>query len=188
MYVSISQNLHIYFLRALFAFSRFIGDEKNESFVVDHLSITYTKFRKSDGQEVYFPNQVLLTKVLCNTRRAGDMSETVQIDLPYDISYPKYMEFRSAIGEYVRGEPNDWTGKFELMPQELIEMGHKLRLNISVQARGNWMDGSKRYDSSTCHCTAFTSIQIPNYIYKFKPLCTYEIQLGFNIFQLGQEG
>ncbi|KAI9188668.1 hypothetical protein H9P43_000089 [Blastocladiella emersonii ATCC 22665] len=126
-----------------------IGDRiaiEGEMFTVDYMGITYSQLRKGDGQEVYYPNSLLMSKVVSNVRRAGDQSDTIQIDVPFaSFGLEHYAALRSAIGEYLKRETADWTGRFQVMPQELVEHGHRLRLSIYAISRGNFMDGTKRW-------------------------------------------
>ncbi|KAJ3374309.1 hypothetical protein GGF31_007829 [Allomyces arbusculus] len=127
----------------------------NEIYSVDDIQILHTVFKRGDGQEVYFPNFLLVSKPITNTRRSGDMSETVNLDVPATMTYAQYVALRGAIGEFLKvggphgGGPNDWTGKFEVMPNDTIENGHRMRLVVSAQARGNSMDGAKRWARKT---------------------------------------
>ncbi|KNE65676.1 hypothetical protein AMAG_09660 [Allomyces macrogynus ATCC 38327] len=127
----------------------------NEIYSVDDIQILHTVFKRGDGQEVYFPNFLLVSKPITNTRRSGDMSETINLDVPTTMTYPQYVALRAAIGEFLKvggphgGGPNDWTGKFEVMPNDTLENGHRMRLVVSAQARGNSMDGAKRWARKT---------------------------------------
>ncbi|KNE62633.1 hypothetical protein AMAG_07830 [Allomyces macrogynus ATCC 38327] len=127
----------------------------NEIYSVDDIQILHTVFKRGDGQEVYFPNFLLVSKPITNTRRSGDMSETVNLDVPTTMTYAQYVALRAAIGEFLKvggphgGGPNDWTGKFEVMPNDTLENGHRMRLVVSAQARGNSMDGAKRWARKT---------------------------------------
>ncbi|KAL7748594.1 hypothetical protein RI367_006005 [Sorochytrium milnesiophthora] len=117
----------------------------NEVFIVDRIHVMFSVFRRGDGTLVYYPNSLLLTKPIYNTRRSGDMSDTINVDISSDITHAQFVELRAAIGDYLKSEPHDWTGRFEVAPQEFVSNGDKLRIAISAQGKGNFADATRRW-------------------------------------------
>ncbi|KAJ1497164.1 hypothetical protein HMI54_013843 [Coelomomyces lativittatus] len=114
------------------------------------MNILSTFLKRVDGMEVYYPNHILVQRVILNTRRSGDMNDSITMDVSFHtFNYELFQSFRSKLGEFIKQESSDFTGRFEVMIQEIGDNCQRLRLVISVQIRGNFMDSSRRY-SDTC--------------------------------------
>ncbi|KAI9141481.1 Mechanosensitive ion channel-domain-containing protein [Paraphysoderma sedebokerense] len=125
-----------------------IGDKiyiDNEMFFVERMDILTTVLKKPDGNEVYYPNGQLVHKAIQNTRRAGDMMENIFLDVPFDIQFEQLLELKSKIGDHMKSHPGDFGNFLDILTTEIID-GHKLRLTILVQYKGNFQNGSKRWE------------------------------------------
>ncbi|KAI9222060.1 hypothetical protein BC828DRAFT_414338 [Blastocladiella britannica] len=126
-----------------------IGDRilvDGDGYGVESVGLTCTILKKADGHIVYFPNSLLLTKVIANTKRAGDMVDAIELDVNFEsFSGQHFVLLKTALTEYLQRESAEWTGKFDLIPNELIENGHRLRLRATFQGRGSFIDGARRW-------------------------------------------
>ncbi|KAI9308764.1 Mechanosensitive ion channel-domain-containing protein [Cunninghamella echinulata] len=110
---------------------------------VFNMGISGTIFIRSDGQKMYAPTSVLMTKFIYNARRSGDMGESVLFSVDFRTPTDLIFTLRDRLDEWVSNHPRDFTSGFDVRISDIINV-NKVVLSAWIPHKGNWQDGGKR--------------------------------------------
>ncbi|CAO3610465.1 unnamed protein product [Cunninghamella echinulata] len=110
---------------------------------VFNMGISGTIFIRSDGQKMYAPTSVLMTKFIYNARRSGDMGESVLFSVDFRTPTDLIFALRDRLDEWVSNHPRDFTSGFDVRISDIIDV-NKVVLSAWIPHKGNWQDGGKR--------------------------------------------
>ena len=65
--------------------------------IVEEMNILTTVFLRYDGEKIYYPNSVLLTKPISNFRRSPDMADAVEFTIDASTSMDNITALKKAI-------------------------------------------------------------------------------------------
>ncbi|KAF7725863.1 hypothetical protein EC973_009195 [Apophysomyces ossiformis] len=116
--------------------------------LVHNLGIMGTVFIRGDGQTVYAPTQVLMTKLISNVRRSGDMGENVVINVDFNTGTDQIYKLRDRLADWVASQSRDFAPGFDLRVQDIIDM-NQLIINMWLPHKGNWQELGKRFQRKT---------------------------------------
>lgn len=115
-----------------------------ESFFVHKIHLLTTVLKRTDGLLIFVSNAVLSAKFVCNVRRSQDMTDVVVFDIDYDTSQAKILSLRERIMDFLKSNPQDFTGRGDLINVAFDGGPDRLRLTITAQHRGNFQDGTQK--------------------------------------------
>ncbi|KAI8089795.1 uncharacterized protein BX664DRAFT_333906 [Halteromyces radiatus] len=110
---------------------------------VHNMGITGTVFIRGDGQKVYAPTTVLMTKLITNVRRSGDMGESITLNVDFRTSTDLVFKLRERMAAWVEDQPREFSSGFDIRLQEIVDV-NKLVLTIWLPHKGNWQNVGKR--------------------------------------------
>ncbi|KAI7863363.1 Mechanosensitive ion channel-domain-containing protein, partial [Spinellus fusiger] len=111
---------------------------------VHNMGLMGTVFIRSDGQKVYAPTPVLMTKMITNVRRSGNMGESIVINIDFRTRTEDVLELKSRMSQWVNQQTRDFTPGFDLRVINIIDV-NQLILSMSLTHKGNWQDLGKRW-------------------------------------------
>ncbi|KAI9004677.1 Mechanosensitive ion channel-domain-containing protein [Gaertneriomyces semiglobifer] len=120
----------------------------NQSLFVEEVGVLTTVFRRLDGQLIYAPNPLLQSKLIHNIRRSRDQSEAIEIQVIFDTPEDKLKTLHQKMIEYVKSEPREFQPVCDMHILD-IENQNKVKLSFILKHKGNWQDGSKRWNRRT---------------------------------------
>ncbi|KAI7871625.1 hypothetical protein BDF14DRAFT_1762994 [Spinellus fusiger] len=98
----------------------------DEQFLTVHnLGLMGTVFVRGDGQTIYAPTIVLMTKFITNVRRSGNMNETIRINIDFRTPTDVIFKLRDQLSEWVNGETRDFAG-FDLRIIDIVDVNQIL--------------------------------------------------------------
>ncbi|ORZ22960.1 hypothetical protein BCR42DRAFT_403679 [Absidia repens] len=110
---------------------------------VHNMGITGTVFIRGDGQKVYAPTTVLMTKLITNVRRSGSMGESIALNVDFRTSTDLIFTLRERLAAWVNDQPREYAAGFDVRLQEIVDV-NKLVLTIWLPHKDNWQDVGKR--------------------------------------------
>jgi small-conductance mechanosensitive channel len=110
---------------------------------VHNMGITGTVFIRGDGQKVYAPTTVLMTKLITNVRRSGDMGESILINVDFRTSTDLVFTLRERLAAWVNDQPREFSTGFDVRLQDILDV-NKLVLTVWLPHKGNWQNVGKR--------------------------------------------
>ncbi|CAO3592882.1 unnamed protein product [Absidia cylindrospora] len=110
---------------------------------VHNMGITGTVFIRGDGQMVYAPTTVLMTKLITNVRRSGDMGESITLNVDFRTSTDLVFTLREKLSTWVNDQPREYADGFDVRLQDIVDV-NKLVLTIWLPHKGNWQNIGKR--------------------------------------------
>ncbi|KAI9029044.1 Mechanosensitive ion channel-domain-containing protein [Phycomyces nitens] len=129
----------------------------DEQFLMVHnLGLMGTVFIRGDGQRIYAPTTVLMTKLITNVRRSGNMGETIQINIDFRTPTESIYKLRDQVSEWVNGETRDFAG-FDLRVLDIVDV-NQILINLWLPYKGNWQELSKRWQRRTRFMLALKGI------------------------------
>lgn len=115
-----------------------------ENLIVQNIEIFTTTLVKWDGVKVYWPNSILATKDIENIRRSACQSETIDISIGSSTSTDRLWELKKQLTEYVKSQPEDFTGYLDIAGYDIISK-ETMKLQLIVQYKTNFQDQAKRH-------------------------------------------
>jgi hypothetical protein len=116
--------------------------------LVHNLGVMGTTFISGDGQTVYAPTTVLMTKLITNVRRSGSMGETVTINVDFCTTSDQFWELHDRMSAWVASQSRDFGHGFDIRVANIIDV-NQLILNIWLPHKGNWQELGKRHKRKT---------------------------------------
>ncbi|ORX54537.1 hypothetical protein DM01DRAFT_265779 [Hesseltinella vesiculosa] len=110
---------------------------------VHNMGITGTVFIQGDGQKVYAPTTVLMTKLITNVRRSADMGESIPLSIDFRTPTDTIFTLRDRLAAWVNEQPREFASGFDVRIQEIVDL-NKLALTIWLPHKGNWQNVGKR--------------------------------------------
>ena len=114
-----------------------------ENFIIQDIEIFTTTMTRWDGVRVYWPNAVLANKEIENIRRSSCQSDTLDLQIGSATSNEKLAELRIALTEWVKSQPQDFSGYLDVFGFDLISKD-VMKVQVMVQYRSNFQDQAKR--------------------------------------------
>ncbi|KAJ3273643.1 hypothetical protein HDV01_004252 [Terramyces sp. JEL0728] len=134
-----------------------VGDRvfiDGNNYVVEEFNILTTTFT-IDGQKIYIPNCKCLTdsavlsgKTIINVRRSTDMSDYILVKVSFDTPESKLKEVQAKMIEFTTAQSRSFrpTCSMEIMDMASTNL---ITLRFSVDFKGNWQDGARRWGRRT---------------------------------------
>ncbi|KAG0171099.1 hypothetical protein DFQ30_001526 [Apophysomyces sp. BC1015] len=116
--------------------------------LVHNLGIMGTVFIRGDGQTVYAPTMILMTKLISNVRRSGDMGESIVINIDFSTPTEQIYNLRDRLADWVTSQSRDFAPGFDLRVVDIIDM-NQLIINMWLPHKGNWQELGKRFQRKT---------------------------------------
>ncbi|KAG2224176.1 hypothetical protein INT45_001294 [Circinella minor] len=116
--------------------------------LVHELGLMGTVFIRGDGQQVYAPTTVLMTKLIVNVRRSGDMGESIVINIDFRTPTDQLLLFHKRLAEWVNGESREFAPGFDVRVTDIIDV-NQIILTMWLPHKGNWQDLGRRFQRRT---------------------------------------
>lgn len=116
-----------------------------------------TSFISGDGQLVYAPTTVLMTKLITNVRRSGNMGETVTINIDFRTTSDQFWELHDRLSAWVASQSRDFGPGFDVRVADIIDVNQMI-INIWLPHKGNWQELGKRFKRKTRFMLALKDI------------------------------
>lgn len=124
---------------------------------VENIGILGTVFRGSDGTQQYVPTAVLLTKIICNIRRSGNMGESLVFNIDFRTENDLILVLRERLLEWIQSQSRDFGPGFDLRVKDILDMNQVI-LNAWLPHKGNWVELDKRFQRKTRFLLALKAI------------------------------
>ena len=95
--------------------------------------LLFSVFRGIDGRIIQIPHSVLNTKVICNLRRSGAISETFTFEIDFGTTFEKIEALREKMLDFLERERRDFHPAFDVVVDDIAGQG-KMTLCV-VRAR-----------------------------------------------------
>ncbi|KAI9308763.1 hypothetical protein BJ944DRAFT_155602 [Cunninghamella echinulata] len=115
----------------------------SQTLLVHNMGITGTVFIRADGQKIYAPTSVLMTKLITNVRRSPSMGESITLNVDFRTSTDLIFTLRDRLAAWVNDQPREYASGFDVRLQDIMDM-NKLVLTIWLPHKTNWQDIGKR--------------------------------------------
>ncbi|CAO3633413.1 unnamed protein product [Mucor hiemalis] len=125
--------------------------------LVHNLGVMGTSFISGDGQLVYAPTTVLMTKLITNVRRSGNMGETVTINIDFRTTSDQFWELHDRLSAWVASQSRDFGPGFDVRVADIIDVNQMI-INIWLPHKGNWQELGKRFKRKTRFMLALKDI------------------------------
>ncbi|KAI8374423.1 Mechanosensitive ion channel-domain-containing protein [Radiomyces spectabilis] len=125
--------------------------------LVHNMGLMGTVFIRGDGQTVYAPTTVLMTKLISNVRRSGNMGETVIINIDFRTGTDRLHLLHERLQAWVDSQSRDFAPGFDVRVSDIIDV-NQLILSIWLPHKGNWQDLGKRFQRKTRFMIALKDI------------------------------
>ncbi|TFL05931.1 Mechanosensitive ion channel-domain-containing protein [Pterulicium gracile] len=103
-----------------------------------------TTFRRTDGQYVVAPNNLLANaKTIHNVRRSNSMWETTTIMIAYTTPLETIEEIKTRVGVWMGDHSREWNGY--AVNIDKLENQNAIHLVIAIEHRSNWQDWGGRW-------------------------------------------
>ncbi|OTA37684.1 hypothetical protein BTJ68_02510 [Hortaea werneckii EXF-2000] len=124
-------------------------DLKDDQFVVEHISLLFTIFRRISGQNigrtVQIPNLVLNSLWIENVSRSNAMSEQLQVDVSFDTTFDDLQILKNQLITFVTDKDNSRDFQPEVEVQILGTTDQsKLSLQVEIKHKSNWANETVR--------------------------------------------
>ncbi|KAI9485351.1 MAG: hypothetical protein EXX96DRAFT_645318 [Benjaminiella poitrasii] len=129
----------------------------NNFLLVHNLGVMGTTFISGDGQTIYAPTTVLMTKLITNVRRSGSMGETIKVNIDFQTTTEQFYELHDRLTAWVVTQNRDFGPGFDVRVQDIIDV-NQLILNIWLPHKGNWQELGKRFQRKTKFMLALKDI------------------------------
>jgi len=129
-----------------------IGDRVDiglDQYVVEHISLLFTVFRRATGPKVgqlnQYPNIVLNSLALENVSRSKAMSEQITLDVQYNTTFDDIQILKNELKNFVTDKDNsrDFQPDLEVEVLGTSDMS-KLQLRVEIKHKGNWANETQR--------------------------------------------
>ncbi|KAL0088603.1 Mechanosensitive ion channel-domain-containing protein [Phycomyces blakesleeanus] len=125
--------------------------------LVHNMGLMGTVFIRADGQKIYAPTTVLMTKLITNVRRSGDMGESIVINIDFRTKTEDVHQLRDRITGWVNEQTRDFSHGFDLRVVDIIDV-NQLIISMWLPHKGNWQDLGKRWQRHTRFVMALKDI------------------------------
>ncbi|CEG65196.1 hypothetical protein RMATCC62417_02028 [Rhizopus microsporus] len=129
----------------------------NAYMTVENIGILGTVFVGGDGCKLYAPTTLLLTKIITNVRRSGNMGETLTFNIDFRTDNDTIHLLREKLSEWVQSQSRDFAPGFDLRVSQIIDM-NQIILTAWLPHKGNWVELGKRFQRKTRFMLALKSI------------------------------
>ncbi|KAF8477584.1 Mechanosensitive ion channel-domain-containing protein [Kalaharituber pfeilii] len=117
-----------------------VGDrvDINEvKFIVQHISLLYTVFRRCDnGKTTQVPNNILNTQWIENISRSKNMQETIIISIHYDTSFDDIQALKDEMSRFIKENGRDYRPQFDIEITGVNNLD-KLDIKLQIMHKGN---------------------------------------------------
>ncbi|GIZ37597.1 hypothetical protein CKM354_000104000 [Cercospora kikuchii] len=124
-------------------------DIKDEAFVVEHISLLYTVFKRAygtkTGQLCQYPNVVLNSLSLDNVSRSTAQTEHITLDIAFETSFDDIQILKNELHKFVTDKENnrDFQPDVEVEVLGTSDMS-KLQLKVEIRHKSNWSNETLR--------------------------------------------
>ncbi|KAM3421824.1 putative MscS family protein C2C4.17c [Cercospora zeina] len=124
-------------------------DIKDEAFVVEHISLLYTVFKRAygpkTGQLCQYPNVMLNSLSLDNVSRSTAQTEHITLDIAFDTSFDDIQILKNELTKFVTDKENnrDFQPDVEVEVLGTSDMS-KLQLKVEIRHKSNWSNETLR--------------------------------------------
>ncbi|EPB89904.1 hypothetical protein HMPREF1544_03287 [Mucor circinelloides 1006PhL] len=125
--------------------------------LVHNMGVMGTSFVSGDGQLIYAPTTVLMTKLITNVRRSGSMGESIKINIDFRTTTNQFWELHDRLLAWVTSQSRDFGPGFDLRVIDIVDV-NQLILNIWLPHKGNWQELGKRFQRKTRFMLALKDI------------------------------
>lgn len=125
--------------------------------LVVNMGVMGTSFVSGDGQLIYAPTTVLMTKLITNVRRSGSMGESIKINIDFRTTTHQFWELHDRLLAWVTSQSRDFGPGFDLRVIDIVDV-NQLILNIWLPHKGNWQELGKRFQRKTRFMLALKDI------------------------------
>jgi hypothetical protein len=140
--------------------------------LVHNMGIMGTVFISGDGQTIYAPTTVLMTKLITNVRRSGSMGETIKVNIDFNTTTDQYWELHDRLSAWLSGNTRDFGPGFDLRLVDIVDV-NQLILNVWLPHKGNWQEIGPRFRRKTRFLLALKDILQELHIQYHLPTQTY---------------
>jgi small-conductance mechanosensitive channel len=124
---------------------------------VENIGLLGTVFEAAEGDKVYAPTDVLITKLIHNVRRSGNMGEVITLNIDFRTDNSHIMTLKERMSEWVSEQTRDFAEGFDLRVTDIIDMNQVI-LTMWLPHKGNWVELGKRFQRKTRFMLAMKSI------------------------------
>ncbi|KAI8874631.1 hypothetical protein K501DRAFT_204312, partial [Backusella circina FSU 941] len=124
---------------------------------VENIGLLGTVFEAAEGEKVYAPTDVLITKLIHNVRRSGNMGEVITLNIDFRTDNSGIMALKERLSAWVNQQTRDFTEGFDLRVTDIIDMNQVI-LTMWLPHKGNWVELGKRFQRKTRFMLAMKSI------------------------------
>ncbi|KAI8978039.1 Mechanosensitive ion channel-domain-containing protein [Pilobolus umbonatus] len=124
---------------------------------VNNIGILGTVFEAGDGVMLYAPTTVLVTKIISNIRRSGDMGENITFNIDFRTPNETIQALRERLEAWIQTQTRDFSAGFDLRFDGIQDM-NQILINIWLAHKGNWFDLRKRFQRKTNFMMALKTI------------------------------
>ncbi|CEP19714.1 hypothetical protein [Parasitella parasitica] len=125
--------------------------------LVHNLGVMGTSFVSGDGQLIYAPTTVLMTKLITNVRRSGSMGEAIKINIDFRTTSDQFWELHDRLLAWVTSQSRDFGPGFDLRVVDIVDV-NQLILNVWLPHKGNWQELGRRFKRKTRFMLALKEI------------------------------
>ncbi|GAN10256.1 calcium channel [Mucor ambiguus] len=125
--------------------------------LVHNMGVMGTSFVSGDGQLIYAPTTVLMTKLITNVRRSGSMGESIKINIDFRTTTDQFWKLHDRLLAWVTSQSRDFGPGFDLRVIDIVDV-NQLILNIWLPHKGNWQELGKRFQRKTRFMLALKDI------------------------------
>lgn len=125
--------------------------------LVHNMGVMGTSFVSGDGQLIYAPTTVLMTKLITNVRRSGSMGESIKINIDFRTTSDQFWELHDRLLAWVISQSRDFGPGFDLRVIDIVDV-NQLILNVWLPHKGNWQELGKRFQRKTRFMLALKDI------------------------------
>lgn len=105
-------------------------DINDNKFVVLHMSLLYTTFRRVDnGKASQVPNNVLNTQWIENVSRSKQMSETINLAVDFGTTFEDIQALKEEMSKFIKSNDRDYSPNFNI---EVAGVNNLDRLELKI--------------------------------------------------------
>jgi small-conductance mechanosensitive channel len=129
-----------------------IGDRVDigaDQYVVEHISLLFTVFRRATGPKTgqlnQYPNIVLNTLALENVSRSKAMTEQITLDVQYNTTFDDIQILKNELKKFVTDKDNsrDFQPDLEVEVLGTTDL-NKLQIRVEIKHKSNWANEALR--------------------------------------------
>lgn len=124
-------------------------DIAGEAYVVEHISLLYTVFKRAygpkTGQLCQYPNVVLNSLSLDNVSRSLAQTEQIALDVSFDTSFDDVQILKNEMNKFVTDRENsrDFQPEVEVEVLGTSDLS-KMQLKVEIRHKSNWANETLR--------------------------------------------